>query len=216
MNQPNPNPELSRRERKKVDTRRRIFEAAVALFREKGFEATTVDEITERADVGRGTFFNYFPKKESVLAWLSEEKLLVAEANLSELLDSPNTAREKLVHLYCTAASVYEADLGLARYVFTEWLKRGFAPTQDVERRWQKITIELIQQGRSSGEIRDAVEPLRAEAILSSVYVAAVFQFLFCPADCGQHVPNLRDEIAARFAIVFDGFAPRSNEEARP
>ncbi len=207
-------PELSRRERKKEDTRRRIFEAAVSLFREKGFEATTVDEITEKADVGRGTFFNYFPKKESVLAFLSEEKLIVAEENLHELLNAPSSAREKLIGLYCTAGAVYEQDLDLARYVFSEWLKRGFAPTQDVERRWQKITLDLIQQGLSNGELREDVEPLRAEAILSSVYVAAIFQYLFCPADCAQKVADLRDEIAARFAIVFDGLTPRT--EVRP
>ncbi|MBI5167849.1 MAG: TetR/AcrR family transcriptional regulator [Candidatus Eisenbacteria bacterium] len=207
-------PELSRRERKKEDTRRRIFEAAVSLFREKGFEATTVDEITEKADVGRGTFFNYFPKKDSVLAFLSEEKLIVAEENLHELLNAPSTAREKLIGLYCAAGAVYEQDLDLARYVFSEWLKRGFAPTQDVERRWQKITLDLIQQGLSNGELREDVEPLRAEAILSSVYVAAIFQFLFCPADCAQKVVDLRDEIAARFAVVFDGLTPRT--EVRP
>lgn len=207
-------PELSRRERKKEDTRRRIFEAAIELFRAKGFEATTVDEITEKADVGRGTFFNYFPKKESVLAWLSEEKLVAAEQNLHEILSAPGTAREKLLELYSTAAAVYEQDLDLARYVFGEWLKRGFAPTQDVERRWQKITLDLIQQGRSNGELREDVEPLRAETILSSVYIAAIFQFLFAPAECGLLMTSLRDEITARFSIVFDGLTPRTEVRA--
>ena len=45
--------EPTRRERKKEETRRRIFTAAISLFREKGFEQTTVDEITEKADVCR-------------------------------------------------------------------------------------------------------------------------------------------------------------------
>ena len=77
--------EPSRRERKKDETRQRIFDAAIALFREKGFEATTVDEITEKADVGRGTFFNHFPRKETVLAYLSEERLNEAEENVARL-----------------------------------------------------------------------------------------------------------------------------------
>ncbi len=63
--------EVSRRERKKDETRERIFKTAIKLFHARGFEATTVDDITEKADVAKGTFFNYFPRKESVLAYLS-------------------------------------------------------------------------------------------------------------------------------------------------
>ncbi|MBP8136697.1 MAG: TetR/AcrR family transcriptional regulator [Candidatus Eisenbacteria bacterium] len=200
--------ELTRRERKKVDTRRRIFEAAISLFREKGFEATTVDEITEKADVGRGTFFNYFPKKESVLAWLSEEKLLVAEQDLPAMLESPRPTREKLVELYAAAASVYDSEPELARYVLGEWLRRAFQPTADVEKRWQKLVLDLLQQGRSQGEIREDVEPLRAESTLTAVYFSTVFQYLFANDQCATPIANLREELVQRFDIVLDGLVP--------
>jgi len=55
------------RERHMDRTRAAIVDAAVALFQEQGFNETTVDAIAERADVGRRTFFRYFPAKESVL-----------------------------------------------------------------------------------------------------------------------------------------------------
>jgi AcrR family transcriptional regulator len=58
---------LGRRERKKMETHRRIYRAAMDLFTEKGFHATTVDEIAERADVAKGTVFNYFPHKATFL-----------------------------------------------------------------------------------------------------------------------------------------------------
>jgi len=53
---------VGRRERKKEETRHRIFVAALKLFNDNGFEATTIDDITARADVSKGTFFNYFPR----------------------------------------------------------------------------------------------------------------------------------------------------------
>lgn len=61
-----------RRERRATETRERIFRAALRLFAERGFVATTVKDITEAADVGKGTFFNYFPSKEHVLAAFGE------------------------------------------------------------------------------------------------------------------------------------------------
>jgi AcrR family transcriptional regulator len=64
--------EQSRRERKKEETKDRIFKAAFALFKRQGVEATTIDEICAKADVAKGTFFNYFPPKEAVFGYLAD------------------------------------------------------------------------------------------------------------------------------------------------
>ena len=60
---------------KKVETKKRIENAALTLFREKGFDRTTVQEITTAARVAKGTFFNYFPTKESIMHSLAKERL---------------------------------------------------------------------------------------------------------------------------------------------
>ena len=54
------------RERKRLETRRRIAEAARSLFFERGFDAVTVAAVADRADVSLGTVFNYFPAKEDL------------------------------------------------------------------------------------------------------------------------------------------------------
>jgi len=72
-------PIAGRRERRRAEIRERIFRAALQLFAERGFLETTVEDITEAADVGKGTFFNYFPTKEHVLATLGAERLAVIE-----------------------------------------------------------------------------------------------------------------------------------------
>ena len=60
-------PPLGRRERKKARTRAAIRHHAMRLFREQGFQATTVEQIAEAADVSQSTFFRYFPTKEAVV-----------------------------------------------------------------------------------------------------------------------------------------------------
>nr|WP_088103973.1 FAD-dependent oxidoreductase [Halalkalibacter urbisdiaboli] len=60
---------------KKKQTKERIERAALELFREKGFAHTTVLEITKAANVAKGTFFNHFPTKESIMHSLANDRL---------------------------------------------------------------------------------------------------------------------------------------------
>lgn len=61
------------RERKRQQTRERLTRAAMALFLERGFEATTLDDIASAADISRRSFFHYFDSKEDVVfAWHEE------------------------------------------------------------------------------------------------------------------------------------------------
>ncbi len=88
----------SRSEKRTLATRRKLLNAARAVFSEKGFDLARIDDITERADVGKGTFYNYYQKKEDLIAELIENMLrdlvkLLKErcsnaSDLNQLLDT--------------------------------------------------------------------------------------------------------------------------------
>ena len=69
------------RERKKLRTRALIQKEAIRLFLERGFEATTIEEIAEAAEISPSTFFNYFPTKEEVVVQDDLDPLILAAFN---------------------------------------------------------------------------------------------------------------------------------------
>ncbi|AOR32398.1 TetR family transcriptional regulator [Streptomyces fodineus] len=73
----NPRPGL--RERKKIKTREAIRAATYALIKEQGYDATTIDQIAERAEVSPSTVFRYFPTKEDIVLTDEYDLLMVEE-----------------------------------------------------------------------------------------------------------------------------------------
>src|ERR1035437_2483428 len=67
--------DAGRRQRRAAETRLRLFRCALQLIAERGFPNVTVEDITEAADVGKGTFFNYFATKDHVLGVMPEIQL---------------------------------------------------------------------------------------------------------------------------------------------
>ncbi|MFE6625262.1 TetR/AcrR family transcriptional regulator [Streptomyces sp. NPDC008086] len=72
-------PQLGLRERKKIKTRTAIREATYALIKEQGYDATTIEQIAERAEVSPSTVFRYFPTKEDIVLTDELDPILLEE-----------------------------------------------------------------------------------------------------------------------------------------
>jgi AcrR family transcriptional regulator len=102
------------RERKKIETRLALARAAMRLFEERGYAATTVDDIAAAANVSRRTFFRYFSSKDDILIVDPEGKLAALHIALAEgPPDEPTIAalRRGIVAL---TGTYFEPDLVLA------------------------------------------------------------------------------------------------------
>src|SRR3954464_7668072 len=94
-----------RRERKKQRTREALINAAFQLFQEKGFAATTVEEIADEVDVSSRTFFRYFSSKEDVVLTFQEEQF----ATMLAALAARPASEPVMTALRTTAVSVLRA-----------------------------------------------------------------------------------------------------------
>ncbi|MBI4501401.1 MAG: TetR/AcrR family transcriptional regulator [Gemmatimonadetes bacterium] len=195
--------ELSRRERKKEETRAKIFKCACKLFRDKGFEATTIDEIAEKADVAKGTFFNYFPRKEEVLGFLSEMWIKEAEEKTAAILEDSGPALAKIRDMFVEFASFYEEDPKLAQYLTLDAHRRFHDNRDDFCRRWDDLGVKLIRHLQATGEIRRDVTPERGHEIMAAVYHDTLMRW----AMVEQKPFALKEELRIRLDIAVAGLA---------
>lgn len=87
-----------RRERRKELVRRALLDAAAQLFAERGIGATRVEDITERADLGKGAFYNYFQSKDSLVAELLHEGIAILEERYLHSIEGARGSDERLAN----------------------------------------------------------------------------------------------------------------------
>lgn len=190
---------MSLREKKKIETRNRIFEVAGRLFKENGFEKTTVEEITREAEIGKGTFFNYYPTKESLLVdFVRQKEELVYELVRNEL--KKNTSmQEKIKNVLVLVARSNEQDKELTKlYVFEHIRHYGYE-----ERKSQSLNLilyDLLEKGAEKGEVKINTDIKRAADILTALYFHSLMEWLW-----SNNNHSFSEDISRKIDMIFDG-----------
>lgn len=156
-----------RRERKRRQTRERIEQAAINLFLERGFEVTTVEDIAERADVSKRSFFDYFPSKEDVVfAWQDGFAEHLMRAIASRPVDEPVV---KAVQYGLTSAIVSAADERALR--LGELIRRTPVLNARDQFKYAKLEAKLTEALKARSRSEEESERLR---LLAAVVIGAL------------------------------------------
>ena len=145
-----------RRQRRAMETREKLFRTALRLFAERGFLDTSVEDITEAADVGKGTFFNYFPSKGHVLQTLAEIQIGNVAAALEDARIGTDPLRAVLLRLARALSREPAKSPALVRSLMTAI--HSTDAVRDLMSanlgRGRELLAELMALGQQRGEIR--------------------------------------------------------------
>jgi|SRR5208282_5595748 len=198
---------LSRRERHSAAVRRTLYDTAMRLFAERGFLQTTVEDITNAADVGKGTFFNYFPSKEDLLTSFSDDRL----GKIRAALEAAEKGRELIPVILHRLYAGLNAEPGrapeLARSMLLTMLSSETV-RQKLRPRFAQgraMMTKIFRIGQERGEVRRDVAASELAQSFKESYLGSLL--------CWSLTPSTRLSVTVNRA--FEHFWSAAAAEAR-
>lgn len=195
----------NRRQRRSAELRERLFRAALDLFAEKGFAETTVEDITNKADVGKGTFFNYFPSKDHILIAFSDMQI----AKLQQAVDSLNETNESMPAFLRRLSFTMTEESGRSPSVVRAILQANLSSSvvrsamRVSHARAHGLLTQLVQAGQKRGELRRDISAKE----LAHVFRQTVFGTLLMWSVYEDG--SLQERINTALNVLSTGLAPR-------
>ncbi|MEW9702896.1 TetR/AcrR family transcriptional regulator [Paenibacillus sp. SI8] len=187
------------REEKKLATRKNIINCALELFAEQGYEATTVHQITERAGVAKGTFFNYFENKEDVLC---DVQIVIATEEISKLQYKQGPIiplmRELLMEMLRRLP--LSRPLILAMFQCTLNNKKLLESENAKTEEFKQVLIPVIHAAMARGEISTSMPAELIAELAVQTYHGTLLHW-----GMGQGDEKLSNQMALTFELFFRG-----------
>lgn len=165
-----------RRERRKLATRDALLDAARSLLVSRSMDALGIDEITERADVARGTFYNYFPDKDALERELASQSRARIEGEIARVNQGVTDPAERIGRAFLSVL-----HLGISAPQEANAMRRLFPhatdPAAPINSGIRHDAAEGMTQGRIVAISEDAVV-----ASIVGVFMAGVNRVLDLPA----------------------------------
>jgi AcrR family transcriptional regulator len=202
-------PGTGRRQRRAAETRLRLFRCALQLFAERGFPSVTVEDITEAADVGKGTFFNYFETKDHVLCVMGEIQLGKVKEAIANVGQGRHAIRTVLHRLMLRLSEEPGRSPSLARAFLSSFLAsesvRTIIARHMLEGRG--MIAELVAAGQERGEIQPQ---LKKETVAIQLLQTCMGTVLFWSLDGAS---DLKSRIEDSFRHFWRAIAISSEKQ---
>jgi AcrR family transcriptional regulator len=164
------------RERKKADLKRRIAQAAIELFRERGYERTTIDEIVKRVEVSQPTFYKYYASKDAILR---EHALSGFATLLQDQATSQGSIADRMRSYLRAIAKQITADRELWYAIA---VSNAYNPIRDPQllassEASTRLVELVIAEGQRRGEFTQAYSAQRIASLLEGVMIRVCIEW---------------------------------------
>ena len=173
------------------------MEVGYRLFAEQSYHGTTVGDICDALEVGKGVFYWYFPSKEALFAELLQTSLLELRRAQQLAIQDVNDPVERIEHGIRASIEFFRANPGFLELCRTASRYEEFVGFVE---RGQEIVVSdtatHIKEGMANGTIRHGDPELMAHGILGAIY-HFVETYFGTDADAVEDRPQLADEAVA-------------------
>lgn len=159
-------------EQHRLERRDELLESALACFAERGYEATTVDDIVRLAGVSKGMLYTYFTSKEDIFLALVTQRSARYESNMKQHFEAMPTARQKLGYLLnmYRDTPLQASDRKWIAVYLEFWLSawRDKSRHTFMQRRYEsfmEMFAEIVEEGQRAGEFAAHVNPVVASKL---------------------------------------------------
>lgn len=144
-------------ERKKEETKGKIINVALQLFKQQGFEATTMEKIAEAVDIAKGTLYNYFPVKEAILNEFIQRSFRERNTERIQQARKAVDTRSRLTLVLGELIRGVQAEKEIFEKYFVYRIKNMIAlhPDESDKSGIEPLATEIIQLGQKNAEIRN-------------------------------------------------------------
>jgi AcrR family transcriptional regulator len=179
----------TRQRRRKEERPGEILAAALTLFSERGFSATRLEDVADRAGIAKGTIYLYFQTKEDLFEAVVRDAFAPLLERLTGALELPSAKSAVILRfiietLYRQMVATEKREI--LRLLIAE-VKRF--PTlvsfyhREAVSRGKAIVAEILRRGIESGEFRDGPATRYPEVIIGPAILAAIWKLVFEPVD---------------------------------
>jgi AcrR family transcriptional regulator len=200
---------MGRRERRAAETRLRLFRCALELFAQRGFSNVTVEDITEAADVGKGTFFNYFESKDSVLGVMAEIQLGKVADAVDEAASGKHSIRSVLHRGFIRLAEEPGRSPNLARTLISFFLanEQVRAVVEDRLAEGRRLMAQIVAAGQERGEIDGRLDKAKVALHLQETLLGTIVMWSL------KGEPGFETWVEESFQHFWGAIATRSQKQ---
>nr|WP_281414392.1 TetR/AcrR family transcriptional regulator [Virgibacillus salarius] len=196
------------REARKKELKEKIFFESIRLFSEKGIDEVSVSEITKACGIAKGTFYNYFSTKESVLLFVGQSQM-DRITNIQESLDMD--VKQKIITLFTDLTTRYEEYPKLMKFAVAELFKTSGIIDDEMNavQQLKDLLMNLLKEEIEREHIKVHVELEDIASILLGTYFTSVMMWVHHE----QSVTTLLQSVNRRVSLLLEQFIMNKEED---